>query len=189
MARMKQKKGYLLLAAFILAFNGACVNTTAIKRDLLKLKGRPVALPVELMVEVNRDSLNRYPDLEARELKLIHYISASECSICEIETFRFWEILLDSLRRNDIKPVIIIDPGLRYSVNQIKHSIKESYYSYPVYIDTGGFFYTTNPHIPENNIMHTFLVDKGNNVVIAGNPILNPNILELLETYKTDDNR
>lgn len=178
-----RKANVILVGVIVLFAASSCFNTSSIKRDLIKLKGRPIALPLELMVTVDNDSLNRHPGLNTKELKLIHYISAAECSICEIETFKFWEILLDSLRRNDIRPIIIIDPGLRYSVNQINHSIRESLYSYPVYIDTGGFFYATNPQIPEDRIMHTFLVDKENNVVIAGNPVLNPNVLKLLETY------
>ena len=165
----------------------ACTNTSTIRREVLQLQSRPIDLPLGKMIKLN-NHISRQDDLgDNNKLKLIHYISSSECSICEIETLLFWDVLLDSLNRSDIDPIVIIDPGIRFSIGQIKNSYLESSFSYPVYIDTGAVFLTTNPHIPKDNTLHTFLVDENNNVVIVGNPINNQYVKELLNDYIIDE--
>lgn len=37
-----------------------------------------------------------------------------------------------------------------------------------------------NPHIPTNKVLHTFLLDENNKVILAGNPLFNPRIEALL---------
>lgn len=37
-----------------------------------------------------------------------------------------------------------------------------------------------NPHIPENKLLHTFLLDEDNKVILAGNPIFNYQIEKML---------
>lgn len=54
--------------------------------------------------------------------------------------------------------------------------------SYPIYMDTTGVFRRTNPQLPSNPMLHTFLLDENNEVLAVGNPLENeknrPDVLE-----------
>lgn len=49
----------------------------------------------------------------------------------------------------------------------------------PIYIDTTGIFRHKNPHIPKNKVFHTFLLDKDNKAVLAGDPLEHPEMRPL----------
>ena len=46
--------------------------------------------------------------------------------------------------------------------------------------DTCGSFLNANKHIPNNSLLHTFMIDKNDSVVLIGNPHTNPKIRDLL---------
>ena len=48
-----------------------------------------------------------------------------------------------------------------------------------VLIDQDGDFYDKNPHLPKSNLLHFFLLDQNNNVVVVGNPTRNETIKNL----------
>lgn len=48
-----------------------------------------------------------------------------------------------------------------------------------VYVDTLGLFAKQNPYLSSNTIMHTFLLDEDNNVLLVGNPLENEKIEEM----------
>lgn len=50
----------------------------------------------------------------------------------------------------------------------------------PVIIDLNYEFKKLNPHIPENYLYHTFLLDTANNVILVGNPTNNGKIMNVL---------
>lgn len=47
---------------------------------------------------------------------------------------------------------------------------------YPIYMDTTGIFHRTNPQLPSNPMLHTFLLDENNEVLVVGNPLENEKI-------------
>ena len=51
--------------------------------------------------------------------------------------------------------------------------------SVPVYVDTLGVFEDANPQIPSGGELHTFLLDRDDNVLLVGNPIWNEKIEEM----------
>lgn len=42
--------------------------------------------------------------------------------------------------------------------------------------DTTGVFHRTNPQLPSNPMLHTFLLDENNEVLVVGNPLENEKI-------------
>ena len=42
--------------------------------------------------------------------------------------------------------------------------------------DREGQFEKLNPHLPKNKVLHTFLLDENNNVILVGNPLHNKKI-------------
>ena len=49
-----------------------------------------------------------------------------------------------------------------------------------VYFDTLNVFMKNNPHIPQENIYHTFVIDKNGKVLLVGNPFQNDRMTALL---------
>ena len=52
-------------------------------------------------------------------------------------------------------------------------------FNYPILLDTLGEFEKLNPHLPKNHLLHTFLLDENNRVVLVGNPLRNKKIEEM----------
>ena len=55
-------------------------------------------------------------------------------------------------------------------------TLKSMMLSYPIYMDTTGVFRRTNPQLPSNPMLHTFLLDENNEVLAVGNPLENEKI-------------
>lgn len=60
-------------------------------------------------------------------------------------------------------------------------SVFSCYVNYPVYIDTQGVFQQNNPHLSKNKLLHTFLLDENNNVILVGNPVRNLRVKDLYD--------
>lgn len=55
-----------------------------------------------------------------------------------------------------------------------------------IYIDTMSVFARTNPNIPRNSILHTFLINEQGKVLLIGSPLHNNKIMNLsLEIIKS----
>lgn len=63
----------------------------------------------------------------------------------------------------------------------MSYIIKRDSYDYPVYLDKGNSFGIING-ISENTSFHSFLLDKYNNVLAIGNPVLNNKITSLYKS-------
>ena len=63
--------------------------------------------------------------------------------------------------------------------DKVRNALKTNFFNYPVLIDEKGEFEKLNPHLPKNKAMHSFLLDKNNNVIMVGNPIYNKEIEKL----------
>ena len=49
-----------------------------------------------------------------------------------------------------------------------------------VYLDTCNAFLQANPHVPENTLFHTFVLDEKDKVVLIGDPFKNKKMERLL---------
>ena len=48
--------------------------------------------------------------------------------------------------------------------------------------DVDGEFISHNPNIPDNKLLHTFMLDENNNVILIGDPTINSRIEELFHS-------
>ena len=65
---------------------------------------------------------------------------------------------------------------LSESIGSFRLTLKSMMLSYPIYMDTTGVFRRTNPQLPSNPMLHTFLLDENNEVLAVGNPLENEKI-------------
>ena len=57
----------------------------------------------------------------------------------------------------------------------------------PIYLDKSHLFKSNNKFLPEEKQYHVFLIDENNNVLLVGNPLLNPHVCDIM--YKIIDNK
>ena len=57
--------------------------------------------------------------------------------------------------------------------------LKNGNFDYPILLDTLNEFAKLNPHLPANRVLHTFLLDEDDNVILVGNPLHNRKIEEM----------
>ncbi|MBQ6989179.1 MAG: hypothetical protein IJN45_08555 [Alistipes sp.] len=138
----------------------------------------------------SEDQMHNEEEFKIKKYKLIHYIDTQSCSICELKTMYQWDdFLIKNSLENTVQVYCIVDTR-NHNREELMEAINETYFQCEVYFDNTGIFMTANNFIPINKIFHTFLLDHNHNVVVAGNPLNNPKIEELLiETIDNMNNK
>ena len=175
---MKKKLLVILLVMLFIS----CSNRGTLKEELKVLQSKSIIIPTDAKMTVfGRDSI--IPSFMGSELKLIVYSDSIVCSPCAIEYMYLWEDFFEYAEghNNRLKYYFIFTPKKNddYSV---RFALKKSKFYYPVILDSKGEFAKLNPHLPKNKVLHTFLLDKDNNVVLVGSPLNNPKIETLFKT-------
>lgn len=168
---------YIVLCLIIMLYWGCERKESTLSQDILRLKSQQVHIPFDSLLCFNVVM----PDSsEHRHLKykLVVYTDSLSCSSCSLRNLFYWEPLVDSLQKS-IDFVFIFSPK-HDEINRVVETLRLENISCPIYIDTCSAFIRANPHIPTNNLMHTFLLNEEDSVVLVGNPQSNPKIKELL---------
>ena len=118
--------------------------------------------------------------ISGKKIRLIKYSDSTECSTCMLKRMYDWEIVMDSLQHNDhIIDILFIFSPPKDKINAFEENLIKNQYPFPIYMDTCNAFLRANPHIPANPIMHSFLLDENDSVILVGNPVRNKKIEEL----------
>lgn len=175
---MKKYTFYLIL---LIAIISSCSDKSKLKRELLQLQSEKIILPiVEMRTLIDgRDTL--LPDFTKSKLKLVVYSDSSDCSSCMLEKIHVWDtLLLKTAKYEKQFNVFFIFSPTTLQKHDVEFILKMRHFHYPVFLDIAGKFPQYNPHIPENKLLHTFLLDEDNKVILAGNPIFNYQIEKML---------
>lgn len=115
-------------------------------------------------------------------LRIISYIDSLNCTSCSFEHIYMWEDLIDKMR--DCKGNLSVE-FIFSNANNIRNDEWEELTKFipdiSIFIDSSNSFIKRNPQIKSNPMLHTFLVDSTNKVLLVGNPIKNKNVEMLLE--------
>lgn len=161
----------------LLSLVGCSRQKESLKKDIVKLQSRKVNIPLDLMLCFN-GLLTTAPNPDKLKFKLIIYTDSVSCFSCSLNRLFYWTPLIDSLKPS-IDFVFILSPKAN-ELDKVKDVLRLGNLNYPVYIDTCSAFIKANPHIPDNNLMHTFLLNNKDSVVLVGNPLSTPKIKEIL---------
>lgn len=146
-----------------------------IKKDLEEFIGREVVLPKEMAAFVNgRDTSLT---IEGDRLKLIVWYDSTGCSSCRLKDLWQWEDYAEYADSADFDLCVILSPS-EANIHSVNLAVRSQRVQFAVYKDYDRRFYALNPGMPSNSMLHTFLLDRDNKVVIAGNPINNPALAE-----------
>lgn len=178
MAKYSNNNIFPTFAFLALVMGIACSKSgDSIKENIMLLQSRKIHIPYTSLQKYcsNEDKITL---IDNWAYKLVIYTDSASCSSCALKRLPDWLPLVDSLS-SKIDILFIFSPT-KDNLEKLKETLLLENITYPIYIDTCSAFIRANPHIPSNNLMHTFLLNEEDSVVLVGNPQSNPKIKELL---------
>jgi len=169
----------ILFFSFILLTS--CSHNRFLKTMGLFL-GQEIAIPSGLdAIKMGKDCF--MTNCPQTPIKMIVWFDSLSCTSCASSTMYEWNnIVIDADSMSQwFSIVFLFSPRKKdsYVVNAI---LKGSKCEYPIFMDAKGNFIKQNPHLPQNQQLHTFLLDKNNKVVLVGSPLHNPPLWELYKS-------
>lgn len=182
---MKKQSFITFLALSLLL---SCNNKTVLKQDLEKLQSNTITLSLDSMKCLLNGKDTLLSDIVKSELKLVIYTDSTACSPCALKGMYLWNRFIDYAAKYNkrLKFYFIFSP-MKNELETIEFMLQTNSFYYPIFIDTANIFVRMNPHLPTNPLLHAFLLDEHNKVVLVGNPLQNKKIEELL--YKITEGK
>jgi hypothetical protein len=120
-------------------------------------------------------------------VKMIVYHDSLSCTPCNVSHLVDWKDIVIYMEKINYRclPVFIFTPSeaSKHELFELLEKMKQL--EYYVLIDECSSFINQNHHLSQNTMFHTFLLDKNNKVVLAGNPLYNKKLWDLYkETIK-----
>lgn len=171
------KSKHILAMLFVTLFI-SCNRNERLLNDIKTLQSKPIDLCLDSMqYYVYRTKPTSYSDsatFYTGKMALVVYSDSNVCSPCLVKSMHLWLEILDTVKDrygDELRTYFIFTPR-REQLNELKHEIRTSLFEHPVFIDTTNVFYRHNQHIPKDERLHTFLLDKKRNVLLAGSPLM-----------------
>ena len=186
MIMFKMKKTINLLLIIITSLSGflclvSCSENHDIEEKISSLQSQPIKLCLDEMRCRNKYGDTIVVDSVKPLYRMVVYVDSSACSPCTLDKMYVWNESIKKARRQGsmLKHVFIVAPKPE-QIEDAYLSIESNGLDSPIYVDTAYAFRKANPHLPEERMYHSFLLDEKDSVVIVGNPIENPKIDSLI---------
>lgn len=173
------KSVFITFICSVLFFVACSNRERQFSNEIKVLQSRAIRLPSKSLIvqegkEVQRSNINK------EILKLIVYADSLECTPCAINHIDSWKYLINYMEQfnNQLRFYFIFSPKKKEAY-ETKLMLAQMKFNYPILLDTLGEFESLNTHLPKNRTLHTFLLDKDNNVILVGNPSRNKKIKEM----------
>ena len=122
-------------------------------------------------------------DQSCAYVTIVVYYDKKGCTPCKLKELAKWESMLKEIESEigqKLRFDLIVQSGPRFRSLEVDMEVYK--FPYPVYFDTQNDFEHQNPNLPEDDIFHTFLLDRDNRVVLVGSPVGNPKMWELYKS-------
>ena len=156
----------------------SCRDEQSLSKELSVLQSSSIILPQgEDLIIHNMDSMTYNKE---NKLKYIIYSDSLACSSCMINSLISWNPFIEYSKNYNGKLVFyfVFSPAKK-DVRSLNMLIRNSEFKYQIIVDGKNNFAKSNSHLPKDNLLHTFLLDENNNVVLVGNPVRNKKIKEM----------
>lgn len=170
----------IVTLAIMLCFS--CGNQK-LAHELKMLSGSTIKMPDELSAKIRgRDTLLQANQHEPATM--IIWYDTAQCASCSMNSINMWnevfEYSHDSVE--GFNPVIIFSPNKRMMRN-FEVAIETTKFKYPLFVDYNNIFMQINPQvIKTSHLMHVFLLDKNNKVVLVGSPLHSESLMKLYKS-------
>ncbi len=163
----------------IYAFLCVSCEDARLKKEVERLKGTVITVPEEMeCLLLGKNTV--VPDYPGTCVRLVAYYDSTGCASCAVHKLDYWDkvVELSVATANRFVPMFVFSPG-KSKMGETSFALKTTSFNYPVYLDTAGLFGMLNQSIPDNLLLHTFLLDRDNRVVLVGDPSVNDPLWEL----------
>ena len=111
------------------------------------------------------------------DYKVVTYVDSAGCTGCKLQLPRWKELIaeVDSLTDGRVPFLFYFHPK---DIKELRYLTRKDGFTYPVCFDEKDDFNRLN-RFPSEMMFQSFLLDKENNVVALGNPVLSPKVKEL----------
>lgn len=168
---------YLYLLAFVLLCFSSCTPKTT--KDIQKVVGQPLNIPTTLTAHIQKRDTTL--SIQNNTPKLLVYYNFDGCSSCKLKELLIWNdrlAELDSIAPQ-CQPIFIMNVGTHEQKTRMDLLVYQ--FARPVLFDRKGDFESLNL-LPDSQMLHTFLLDQNNKVVLVGSPVSN---LGMWKLYKS----
>ena len=178
----------LLLGALLLS---ACAGKNneqkkKLEEALRTFQETAITLPDNLLPVHCDEEISPDRSLLNRKLKMVIYVNQEGCQDCKLHgllplTYMF---MLENRHYENFGLVMILNTSDMESTDA---TLAELRFRHTVFYDLDGSFEFLNPHLPPNEMFHTFLLNEENKIILVGNPVNNAKLkkLYLVEFDKT----
>lgn len=167
-----------LWVVVVLSLSAGC-GSRGVRGTITEMMATPIAFPAGMQARVLKRDTTIDRDV-SEPYKFVAYLNSTQCDGCRLKELLMWKYLLrqlDSLRAWDsVRLVFIFHPK---DTAELVERLVLYDFDRPIWVDREGCFERANPHLPEDPIFHTFLLDRENRVVLVGSPVGNPKMWEL----------
>ena len=170
---------HAVFLVFVILF--VCISCTKyrLRHDMQNFHSQGIIFPDNMLCLEGEKF--KFFDINEQCSKIVVWIDSTECSICKLsELPKYKDIEKICNNVDGLRLVFLFSPA-KETVSQLCEEAPSNtkLHDYPIYIDTANMFAKMNPCIPENKLMHSFLLDATNRVVLVGNPIQNQAMFDL----------
>lgn len=136
---------------------------------------------------LNEDFIDESAMLETDgKYKLIVSIPKEQCTSCRISAHELLDSLLCSTTLSVFVPMVILDQPDETEIQTIKATIEKFRLEFPIYLDSSSGLFNLNPFIPDDEVFHSFLLDRSNRVILIGDPTTDYNMMKLYQKVLAD---
>ncbi|MBO5181371.1 MAG: hypothetical protein J6B92_05730 [Paraprevotella sp.] len=173
---------YLLLASIM--FLTSCGKTN-FADEILKMQSRPIDLTAcEGAVCYENGERTTYSSADSA-YRLIIYVDSTSCSPCFVSHMLDYMGAVVDLDSAGVSTLFLFEPKQEQK-EDLTSSLAEMSYPLRSIVVANGSFSSANPHLPPSTMLHSFLLNEKNEVVVVGNPARNDKVKELmLNTVKS----
>ncbi len=181
--KTKDKRGYTGITAIIILcmialgiYYFSNTSKRTLEKQILAMEGMTVNLNFENAIAVYDGIDSTYRSSNRK--KLILYVDSTSCSGCFLGHLKDYNQISDSLSAHNGELVAVLHPQ-RVRLEELKERMGQERFPFWCILDVNGEFISHNPNIPDNKLLHTFMLDENNNVILIGDPTINSRIEEL----------
>mgnify|MGYP004443272449 CR=1 FL=1 len=162
------RKTFVVLMTII----AGCTSSTTIEEEIKKMKESPFRLPLTEMTFVDVGSSSRL-QTDRTEYSIVVYCDTMDCSKCYIDNLFLWNELIEWESKYDNLSFLFIIEARQFESQSLRKLLLNSGLKHSVYIDEKHLFRKSNPHLPDNLMLHVFMLNKKNDVILVGSPLHN----------------
>jgi len=144
---------------------------------LHQFKTQAITLPDNMTAKIYNEQVQPDMSLLSRQLKMIVYVNQEGCQDCRLRSLLpLYMFMLENEYREYFSVIFILNT---VEMEDAEETLKDMRFNRTVFFDLDGSFERLNPHLPANDQLHIFLLNKENKVVMVGNPAINEKLKKL----------